>query len=193
MLQVLGLLGSPRRYSNTEILLDKALEGAHAQGAAVEKVALEGLELSPCTHCDNCLETGICTIEDDFQSLHLKLKEADRLVLATPIFFMSLPAQAKLLVDRCQALWVEKYILHVRHLYARDGSRRKGLWIAVGGLTRPNLFDAARATVRAFFATCDVQFSQELLFPGIDARKEILQHPQALEQAFQAGQSLVKT
>ncbi|MEK7281918.1 MAG: flavodoxin family protein [Chloroflexota bacterium] len=187
MLQVLGLWGSPRWGGNSELLLDKALAGAQSQGAVVEKIVLNDLDIRPCQHCDGCLHTGLCIVDDDMQPLHHKLIAADRLILSAPIFFMGLPAQAKVAVDRCQALWVTKYLLKRRHPYAKDGSRRRGLWLGVGGRTGPNRFDASRATVQAFFATCDVTYEDELLYPGVDAYQEILKHPTALEEAYAAG------
>lgn len=190
---VLGLAGSPRRRSNTDLLLDRALAGAASVGATVEKVVLSRQKLAPCRHCDGCLHTGVCTIKDDMQELHQKLRTCDRLVLASPIFFMTVTAQTKIAIDRCQALWVAKYLLKQRHPDAADGSRRRGLFIAVGGLARPDLFDCARVTVRAFFATCDVQYGEELFFSNIDAKGAIKEHPTALDDAFAAGVRLVQS
>jgi multimeric flavodoxin WrbA len=191
MITVLGLAGSPRRNGNTELLLDKALAGAASLGGQIEKVVLADREIYPCRHCDGCIETGICIIKDDMQYLHSKLKTADRLILATPLFFMSVTAQTKLVIDRCQALWVEKYLLNIRRISGSDGNRRRGLFLSVGGLRRTGLFDPARATVRAFFATCDLAYYDELLFPGIDSKGTIKEHPSALQDAFTAGCRLV--
>jgi multimeric flavodoxin WrbA len=189
-LVVLGLAGSPRRGGNSDILLDEALAGAREAGANTEKLVLEGLSIRPCQNCDGCLHTGVCIIDDDMQDIHHRLKEADRLVLGTPVFFLGLPAQAKAMVDRCQALWMEKYILKRRNMFARDGSRRKGLWLSVGGMKGAGNFDGSRMTVKSFFATLDVEFSGELFYPQIDAYRSILSHPAALKEARMAGKSL---
>ena len=191
MITVLGLAGSPRRNGNTELLLDQALAGAASLGGQIEKIVLADREIYPCRHCDDCIETGICTIKDDMQYLHSKLKTADRLILATPLFFMSVTAQTKLVIDRCQALWVEKYLLNIRRTSGSDGSRRRGLFLSVGGLRRTGLFDPVRATVRAFFATCDLAYDDELLLPGVDRKGAINEHPAALQDAFTAGRRLV--
>lgn len=193
MLQVLGLAGSPRRRGNTEVLLDAALEAAQHEGATTEKIVLNNLKARPCQHCDGCLHTGVCIIDDDIQPLHHKLMEADRIVLASPIFFMSVTAQAKLAIDRCQALWVAKYVLKQRHPLSADGSRRRGLWIGVAGMDRPlpYLFDGARRVVRSFFAACDVEYGEELLYPAMDEYREVHRHPTALRDAAAAGARLV--
>ena len=188
---VLGLAGSPRRGGNSAILVDEALAGAREAGASTEKVVLEGLAIRPCQNCDGCLHTGVCIIDDDMQDIHHRLKEADRLVLSTPVFFLGLPTQAKAMVDRCQALWMEKYVLKRRNMFARDGSRRKGLWLSVGGMKGVGNFDGSRMTVMSFFATLDVEFSAELLYRQIDDYRSILGHPTALKEARMAGKSLV--
>lgn len=189
---VLGLAGSPRRGGNTDLLLEQALAGAESEGAVVERLLLSTLDIRPCRHCDGCLETGICIVNDDMQPIHRKLREVDRLVLAAPIMFMGLSAQAKIAIDRCQALWVAKYILKQRHLTGSDGGRRRGLFLSVGGMRRPNLFEPAMSTVRAFFATCDVALDGSLTYEGVDLKGAIRQHPTALSEAFAAGARLVR-
>jgi putative NADPH-quinone reductase len=190
-LRVLALAGSPRRGGNTDLLLDAALAGARGAGAQVEEVRLNLLRVRPCQHCDGCIGTGVCVIDDDMQTVHRQLRAADRIILAAPIFFMALPAQAKLVIDRCQALWVEKYLLGVRRTHGDDGSRRAGLFLSVGGTRFRSLFDGARATVRAFFATCDVEYAGDLCFAGVDLAGAIKEHPTALTRAWEAGSGLV--
>lgn len=191
MITVLGLAGSPRRNGNTEILLDKALAGASSLGSQVEKIVLPDLDIHPCLHCDRCVETGICIQQDDMQYIHSKLKTFDRVILASPLFFMTVTSQAKIAIDRCQALWAEKYLLKIRRTTSTDGSRRRGLFISVGGRQRSSLFDPVKATVSAFFATCDLAYDDDLLFPGIDRKGSITEHASALQDAFAAGSHLV--
>jgi multimeric flavodoxin WrbA len=191
MLNVLGLAASPRRGGNTDLLLEQALAGARSSGAVTEKLLLNDLDIAPCQHCDGCLYTGECIVADDMQPIPGQLRDADRIILASPIFFMGLTAQAKAMVDRCQAMWVEKFILKVRRTPGRDGGRRRGLFIAVGGMKRSDLFDPARATVKAFFATCDVAYGEELMYRGVDLARAIIGHPSAMKEAFGAGARLV--
>jgi multimeric flavodoxin WrbA len=63
--QVLGVVGSPRRGGNTEILVDEALAGAEEAGALVEKVLLGELDIAPCRACNACQKTGQCVQRDD--------------------------------------------------------------------------------------------------------------------------------
>ncbi len=192
MLKVLGLAGSPRRGGNSETLLDQALAGARSRGAETNKIVVNDLVMRGCQHCDGCLRTGFCIIEDDMQSLHRQLREVDRLILSSPLFFLGPPSQVKAVIDRCQALWVEKYLLKIRHQFASDGSRRRGMFMCVGGMQKPNLFRGSVDTVKAFFATCDIEYGDQLLIEHVDEIKAIEKHPTARVDAFNLGIKLLE-
>lgn len=188
-LKVLGIAGSPRREGNTDHLLQQVMAGVASQGVETKTVILSKLNISPCRHCDGCIETGKCVIDDDMQWLHTDLREADRLVLASPIFFMGVTAQAKAMIDRCQALWVIKYVLGLPVAINPDRERR-GIFVSVGGTRLHNLFQPAMATVKSWFLALDIKYDGELVFSGIDEKEAILKHPTALKDAFAAGQEL---
>ena len=188
-MKVLGIMGSPRRQSNTEILLDKALEGAGEAGAEVEKVLASKLKISPCLEIYACRKDGDCAIKDDMQLLYKKLLEADHIIFASPIFFYGITSQAKAVVDRCQALWVRK---HVLGMGKEDKRERRGVFISVGATRGTKLFDGAVLTVKYFFDAIGVKYSGDLLVRGIDNKGQIKEHPMALEDAFRLGQELVR-
>jgi len=189
-LKFLGIAGSPRRDGNTDHLLQQVIAGASSQGADTEIVTLSNLRISPCRHCDGCIKTGKCVVDDDMQLLHIALREVDCVVLASPIFFMGVTAQTKAMIDRCQALWVIKYVLKLPVSINPDKERR-GFFVSVGGTRLRNLFQPAMATVRSWFSTLDISYSGELVFSGIDEKEAILRHPTALKDAFTVGQKLV--
>lgn len=189
--KILAIAGSPRRGGNTDLLLQEVVRGAESEGAEVKALFLRKLCIAPCRHCDSCLETGRCVVEDDMQWIHAELRRADRLALASPIFFMGLTAQTKAMIDRCQALWVLKYVLK-RPVATNEGGERRGLFISVGGTRGPKLFEPAMATVKIFFKTLEFTYAGDLLYRGIDGKGEILEHPTALREAFEAGQKLAR-
>ena len=164
-LKVLGIAGSPRRGGNTDLLLAEVLRGAASKGAEVKTIVLNNLKIAPCQHCDACLEKGKCRIEDDMQMVYDELTKADRIVLASPIQFMTVTAQAKAMIDRCQALWAHKYVLKQPPL-GSEPEKKKGLFISVGGRKVANLFEPVLVTVRALFNTLDITYAGGLLFPG---------------------------
>jgi multimeric flavodoxin WrbA len=187
-MKVLGIMGSPRRQSNTEILLDKALEGAREAGAEVEKVLVSKLKISPCLEIYACRKDGNCAIKDDMQVLYEKIREADDVIFASPMFFYGVTSQAKAVIDRCQALWVRK---HVLGMGKEDKRERRGVFISVGATRGAKLFDGAVLTVKYFFDAIGVKYSGDLLVRGIDDKAQIREHPTALEDAFRLGQELV--
>jgi len=188
-LNVLGIAGSPRRGGNTDLLLAEVMKGAANKGAKVKTIILSDLKISPCQHCDACLKEGNCRIEDDMQTIYDELEQADRIVLASPIQFMGVTAQMKAMIDRCQALWARKYILNKPPLGNRR--QRKGLFVSVGGRKVANLFEPALATVKSLFRVLDIGYDGELVFRGVDEKGAITRNPDALNQAFLAGQRLV--
>jgi len=187
-MKVLGIMGSPRRQSNTEILLDRALAGAKKMGAAVEKVAVSELKVHPCLEIYACRKDGKCAIKDDMQQLYEKLLEADHIVFASPIFFYGLTSQAKAIVDRCQALWIRKYVLGIGK---EDRRIRRGVFISVGATRGERLFDGVVLTVKYFFDAIGVKYAGDLLIRGIDDKAQIKEHSAALQDAFRLGQQLV--
>jgi len=187
-MKVLGIMGSPRRQSNTEILLDSALAGAEEMGAEVEKVVVSQLKVSPCLEIYACLKDGHCAIKDDMEWLYEKLLEADRIIFASPIFFYGLTSQAKAIVDRCQALWVRR---HVLAMTKEDDRIRRGVFISVGATQGDKLFDGAMLTVKYFFDAIGVKYAGNLLIRGVDGKAKIKEHPTALRDAFRLGQRLV--
>ena len=189
-MRVLGIAGSPRRGGNTDLLLAEVMKGAASRGTEVKTIILNDLKIAPCQHCDACLETGRCKVEDDMQMVYDELMKADRIVLASPIQFMTVTAQTKAMIDRCQALWARKYILKLPPL--GDERKRKGLFVSVGGRKVANLFQPALATVKSLFRTLDVTYADELLFSGVDEKGAITKHPDALHRAYLAGQKLVE-
>ncbi len=190
-MKVLGIAGSPRRGGNTDLLLAEVMRGAASRGAEVKTIILSELNIAPCQHCDACLKTGRCKVNDDMQMVYDELMKADRIVLASPIQFMTVTAQAKAMIDRCQCLWARKYVLKKPPLGSEPG-KKKGLFVSVGGRKVAGLFEPALATIKALFNTLDIACAGELVFRGIDEKGAIKEHPDALKQAFLAGQRLAE-
>jgi multimeric flavodoxin WrbA len=104
--RVLIVNGSPRRRGNSALLAEQVAVGAREAGADVETVTIQGMDVQPCTACEACkgTEEGDCIIQDDMQSLYPKIRSADVIVIATPIYWFTMSAQAKLFIDRFYAL-----------------------------------------------------------------------------------------
>jgi len=104
--KIVIVLGSPRKEGNSTTLAKQVVAGAEASGAAVETFYLHDMDISPCTACDSCRDNTAedCVIDDQMRSLYPKLRSADVLVIASPIYWFTVSAQTKLFMDRCYAL-----------------------------------------------------------------------------------------
>jgi multimeric flavodoxin WrbA len=98
--------GSPRKKGNTAALVEQVTAGAVAAGAQVESYYLHGMEIAPCDGCDACRTEAYagCIVDDDMQEIYPHLEEADALVIASPVYWFTVSAQTKLLMDRCYAM-----------------------------------------------------------------------------------------
>lgn len=188
-MKVLGIMGSPRVKGNTDLLLGEALKGAQSQPAEVEKLMVDKLKIGPCREYYICLKDGNCAIRDDMDEIYPRLLDADGIIVASPIFFYSVSAQLKILIDRCQALWARKYILK----WNVSSSGRKGVFIGIGATSGAKLFDGSILTVKYFFKAINVEYSDELLVRGVDKRGEIKEHPDVLSDAFELGKKLAQS
>ena len=189
MNRIVAVYGSPRLKGNTTLLLKKAVQGARESGAEVEEVVLRDLKLSPCLEIYGCKETGRCVIKDDFQRVQDQIQSSKGLMLASPIFFYAVSAHTKMLIDRCQSLWVKKYWID-KVPYGQWEPKRKGLFISVGATKGKKLFDGALLTIKYFFDVLDMDLWKALLYRGLDFEGDVLKHPEFLEEAYQAGKEV---
>ena len=99
---VLGIGGSPKLGGNTDRLLDAVLAGAQSADASIkiEKIILNEFNIRPCQDCGGCELTGKCIVLDDMQFIYQKLQTADRIILVSPIYFMGVTGQLKMMIDR---------------------------------------------------------------------------------------------
>ncbi|MBU0768464.1 MAG: flavodoxin family protein [Proteobacteria bacterium] len=191
MAQILAIYGSPRRRGNTATLLKHAVQGAVDAGAQVDEIILRDLKISPCLEIYACKKEGRCAIKDDFHQVVDQILSAKGLILASPIFFYTVSAHTKILMDRCQSLWVKKYWID-KVPFGQWEPKRKGLFISVGATKGKKLFDGTLLTVKYFFDVLDTELYRSLLYRGLDFEDDVLTHPEYLEEAYEAGKALVK-
>jgi multimeric flavodoxin WrbA len=188
IMKVLGIWGSPRRGGNSEVLLDAFLKGAADAGAAVERLALRELKITPCLEIYHCFKDGTCPIKDDMLPLYDKLLDADVVALASPIFFYSVSAQAKALIDRTQALWSRRYVLKQDF----PGPERQGVLLSTAATHGQLLFVGARLVTKYFFDAINVSYAAEILVRGVDEKGAIHKQPDVLAHAEDLGRRLAQ-
>ena len=192
MANIIAIYGSPRRKGNTVLLLKKAVEGALEAGAEVEEIMLRDLKMSPCLEIYGCKKNGRCVIQDDFQGVYDRLLACQGLMLASPIFFYTVSAHTKILMERFQSLWVKKYWIDKRPFGEREFSK-KGLFISVGATKGKRLFEGTLLTVRYFFEVLDMELWRSLLYRSLDFEGDVLKYPAYLEEAYNAGKEFVQS
>ena len=135
MTKILIVKGSPRKNGNSAVLADQVAAGAQGAGAQVESFYLHGMDISPCDACEACQASpdAECIVDDDMQLLYPKVREADALVYASPVYWFTVSAQLKLFMDRCYALGGDEVEDHAL------AGKRIGVVLTYGG---DDLFDS---------------------------------------------------
>ena len=100
---IIGLIGSPRE-GNTKVLVEAALREAEAMGLTTELVHLGKMNIAPCQACGECQKEERCVQEDDFQGVAEKLRQAQGVVVGSPVYFGGMSAQLKAFMDRTRYL-----------------------------------------------------------------------------------------
>ncbi len=176
-MNVLGIVCSPRKGGNTEILVQEALAGARDSGAKTELLTVSDKEIKPCDGCLSCEKTGECHIKDDMQLVYEKMLNADGIILGTPVYFGSMSAQAKVIMDRAYALRFPHLKLANKVAGAIAVAARDGVIIALNTLQR-------------YFAS-NHMFSAELV-EGLAAEKgTIIKDKRGMKSAYEMGRQIV--
>jgi multimeric flavodoxin WrbA len=185
--KIIIVKGSPRKSGNSAILAEQVAAGAQAAGAEVESFYLHGLDIQPCDACEACQGAADldCIIDDDMQTLYPKIRQADAIVYASPIYWFNLSAQMKLFIDRCYSLGGEDYAqdhalagkrVGIVLTYGDDDPLGSGVINAVR--TFQDMFNYIPAEIVGIVHGC------------ADAAGEIRQNLEVMEKAYALGTSL---
>jgi multimeric flavodoxin WrbA len=186
---ILGLQGSPRKKGNTNYLLSSFLKAAERRGAVTNAVQVVERNILPCKEYVVCEKKGYCPIDDDMASeIYGLLRQAEVVVLASPIFFYNMTSQLKALVDRCQTFWARKYRLKLSDPLK---ATRRGYLLSVGATQGKNLFEGLQLTAKYFFDAIDARYEGSLVYRGIEGSKDLAQHPTVQEEIEQAVAALM--
>jgi multimeric flavodoxin WrbA len=177
-MNVLGLVGSPRRGSNTDLLVSSVLYGAGTANHTIDKIFLYDVDIGPCVDCRACKRGNCkCALGDGMQLLYPKLEEADVIVFGTPLYWYGPSAKMKLLIDRLRP-------------FVASGKLKGKKAILVAPSEEG--IDASKCLVEMFelsFKYLEVELVGKIL-PKASERAEIKQQPEALNEAFELGKSL---
>lgn len=99
-MDIVALLGSPRKNSNTDILLDKMIQGAQDAGHNISKYCVSDLNVGACRACGNCMKGNNCVLNDDGLKITHEIAKSEGLIVATPIYYGQMTESLKVLIDR---------------------------------------------------------------------------------------------
>jgi multimeric flavodoxin WrbA len=185
--RVLILAASPRIKGNSTILALRAAEGVKAEGGEADVVAIGNLKIAPCNACDSCRtrpEAG-CVIKDDMQPLYQKIKEAQGIIFATPVYWFNVSAQMKLFIDRT-------YAIHGQGGYAFTGKdvgviltyEDEDVFVS-GGINALRSFQDTFAYVKANLVG--------LVYGRADKAGDVQTNGKLLQKAYDLGKKLALT
>jgi len=103
-MKIVGVVCSPRKEGNTEIMVREALKAVHEAGHETDLFLVAGKNIAPCDACGACDKDGVCKIKDDMQELYRMLESSDGIIFGTPVYMANVSAQAKAVMDRTYAL-----------------------------------------------------------------------------------------
>ncbi len=176
-MKVLIISSSPRKEGNSDVLCERFAKGAAEAGYEVEKITLRDKRIAPCSACYACMETHSCMIKDDMADIFPKLVETDVIVLASPVYFYSVSAQMKAMIDRC--------------LVGHKSIAGKRFYFIVTAADPQH--EAAEGTLSAFrgFIRClpGAQEKGVIFGTGTWDKGDVYRHP-SFEQAYEMGKGI---
>ena len=190
--KITAIYGSPRKNGNTAILMEQFLKGIEERedysetDVEIKKILVSDLDISPCRECGNCLKTGECIVSDDMQEIYRLLIEADFIAVASPVFFTSVSAYLKAVIDRCQRFWVLKYE-HNKKIIKKN---RRGIFISTSGSGSKDMFNCSIKVIRSFFDVLFVDYLKDFIFNSIDKKGDILNNEKAISALFEFGKNM---
>lgn len=172
---VLILSGSPRKGGNSDLLCDRFMEGAKEAGNEVEKIFVADKQIGYCRACYYCKHhQGTCCIKDDMAEILAKMLAADVIVLASPVYFYSISAQMKTVIDRTVARWLEF-------------SGKEFYYIMTAAEDSDTVMDGTLACMRGLAECLEGSVERGIIYgKGVYEKGEIKQHP-AMQEAYKAG------
>ncbi len=176
--KVLILAGSPRKGGNSDLLCDEFLKGALNAGNSGEKIFIQAKKIAPCMGCYYCQKNGgVCAINDDMKEIIEKVFEADVIVLSSPVYFYSISAQLKAVIDRLVARWTE---IKNKDFY----------YIMTSAEDSPTVMDCTLECFRGLALCLDGSKEKGIIFgKGVYEKGEIKDTPY-LKQAYEMGKKV---
>lgn len=179
-MRVLGIVASPRRGGNTEVLVDEVLRGASSAGASVYKMCVDELEIAPCDACESCAVDGQCLHEDDMNEVLAQMDSSQVWVLGTPVYWWGPSAQFKLFLDR----W---YCKQFREQDKQMFRGRRVILVAPMGDSDPATARHLVGMMRDSLTYVGATLEATILATGVNHPGEVREQADVMAVAYNAG------
>ena len=182
MKKILGVIGSPRKNGNTDILVSKMLAGAKKEGAVIDVLYLNDLKIKECIGCHICWEEKQCPMQDDMCAIYPIIVENDIIIFGTPVYWYGPTALMKMFIDR---------FVYFNSPSNKTKIKNKSAVIVIP-FEEENLETAA--PVITFFEKCFQYLQMNLLYkvivPGVSQKGDVLKKVDVLNEAYEIGRKL---
>ena len=175
---VLIISTSLRSNSNSEILAKEAEKGAKEAGHNVEFISLKDKEIKFCKGCLACQKLGHCVIDDDANAITEKIKKADVIVWATPVYYYEMSGQMKTMIDRANALFAADYKFREVYLITTSADGDESIKPVINGLN---------GWIACFNG---VKFCGYVSGGGVDNPADVNNNQELLQKAFSLGKAI---
>jgi multimeric flavodoxin WrbA len=182
MKKILAVIGSPRKGGNTDILVQKMVEGAGSKGSQIETLYLGGLNIRECDGCHVCWKGKPCSKHDDMLDIYRKIIESDAIIFGTPVYWYGPTALMKAFIDR---------FVYFNCPQTRAKIRGKSAALAIP--FEEDNPETARPVVE-FFEKClsylEINLVGSIIAGGVSDKGDILKKPDRLTEAYELGRRL---
>jgi multimeric flavodoxin WrbA len=189
---VCGIVGSPKKNGNVDLLVSQVLKGASSQGAKTHKIYLNDMHIKPCQSCGVDPYPKYCLLDDDMKEIYALLESCDAVVLGSPVYFDTVTAQIKLMIDRCNCIM--PYVKRPDGTFGferRIKKQKRGVFLAVAGTDQE--FNTIQTTVKGFFNWVNIELVETILYPN-DSNElgSVKGDRERMNQAFEIGVRIAK-
>ncbi len=184
MKKLVAFIGSPRKDGNTAALVGEIVRGAQAAGAQTAVFDLYAMNIAPCQSCFTCRQEPACSQQDDMAAAYQSIKDADAVVIGSPVYMHQVTGQTKTFLDRLFPLMDAGF-------QPRFGTR-KAIAVYSQGNPDPQAFAAAFADNAAILKIMGLDVAATLVAAGANDPRAAAGDKNLMAQAFAAGQSLVQ-
>jgi multimeric flavodoxin WrbA len=186
-MKITGFVGSPCKNGNVDLLVSQVLQGAVTQGAETCKIYLNNLRIRPCQSCGIDPHPKRCLFDDDMSQIYDALETSDVIVLGSPVYFDTVSAQVKLMIDRSNCLM--PYVKKDDGTFGferRLKKQKKGVFVAVSGTDQD--YSAILVTIKGFFNWTNTSLAEIICYAHDDNKLGSVKDDQArMKQAFELG------